>query len=100
MSKTENSLARLKAEYPELTAGHIRLMKFYSNPALAGPRISPELAALVRHLFTDEEAEVAQHLQIGRGRDARSLRAPGLAAERVSAACTNTPKRVLFRPSS
>jgi len=70
MSKTENSLARLKAEYPELKAGHIRLLQFYSNPALAGPRITPELAALVRHLFTDEEAEVAQHLQIGRGRDA------------------------------
>ena len=77
MGKNEDSLEKLKAEYPELTPGHIRLMKFYSNPALAGPRITPELAALVRHLFTDEEAEVAQYLEIGRGRDA------GYVAQRV-----------------
>ncbi|MCX5858854.1 MAG: 4Fe-4S binding protein [Proteobacteria bacterium] len=70
MGKHEDSSEKLKAEYPGLTPGHIRLMQFYSNPALAGPRITPELAALVRHLFTDEEAEVAQHLEIGRGRDA------------------------------
>ncbi|UCD85268.1 MAG: 4Fe-4S binding protein, partial [Deltaproteobacteria bacterium] len=47
-----------------------RLLKFYSDPAHIGPHISDELAALVRHLFSEEEAEVAQHLKIISGKTA------------------------------
>ncbi len=45
-----------------LTAAHHRITKHYASPLLFGPPPNDELAALVMHLFTEDEADLAQHL--------------------------------------
>jgi len=41
---------------------HFRIMKHFSSPLLLGPAASEKLLALVVHLFTEEEADLVQHL--------------------------------------
>lgn len=44
------------------TAAHRRVMKNYSSVLIAGPPPGEDMLELVTHMFTGEEAEVAQHL--------------------------------------
>ena len=41
---------------------HHRLVRYFSSPLLVGPPPSDDLLALVMHIFTGDEANVAQHL--------------------------------------
>ena len=61
------------AAHPDLTPAHVRLLKYYANPWRLGPFLSDELVALILHLYSDEEAEIAQHLRIGSARTADAV---------------------------
>jgi Pyruvate/2-oxoacid:ferredoxin oxidoreductase delta subunit len=45
-----------------VTPAHLKLLHNYASPLLAGPPPSDALLEIVMHLFSEEEAEVAQHL--------------------------------------
>jgi len=60
-------------EYPGVTRPHLVLAKAYSSPALSGPPMCDELVALVEHMFTDEEAEIVQHIKPFRAKSAANL---------------------------
>ncbi len=55
------------------TRAHFRIMGHFSSPLLLGPPASEKLLALVTHLFSEEEAELVQHLQPLRPRKATKI---------------------------
>jgi len=57
------------------TPAHHRIMKHFASPFLLGPPPSEDLLALMMHMFTAEEAEVAQHLPPLRPRTAEKVAA-------------------------
>jgi ferredoxin len=57
------------------TAAHHRIVEHYASPLLAGPPPGDELLELVLHMFTADEAELAQHLPPLRPRPARRVAA-------------------------
>jgi len=70
--------------YPSVSRAHMDLVRTYSSPALLGPPVCEELVALVEHMYTEEEAEVARHLKPWRPRTASSLaRASGRPLQEV-----------------
>ena len=54
---------------------HFKVMEHFTSPWLLGPGPSEKLLALVVHLFTEEEAEVVQHLTPLRPKTARKVSA-------------------------
>ncbi|MHB8895640.1 MAG: ATP-binding protein [Candidatus Geothermincolia bacterium] len=60
-------------EYPHASKAHVALAKSYSNPVLLGPPVSDTLLELVKHMYTDDEADVVQHLKPMRPRTAAGL---------------------------
>ena len=52
---------------------HHRLTRFYASPLLLGPPSSDDLLALVVHTYTDEEADLVQHLPPLRPRTAAQV---------------------------
>jgi len=66
-------LRELARKNPGLTEAHLKLIDFYSQTFLLGPPAEKELLELVAHLFTPEEAEIAQHLPFIYGRTAKSI---------------------------
>jgi electron transport complex protein RnfB len=56
-----------------VTPAHRRIMKHYTSPFLMGPPPSDTLLELIAHLYTEEEAELAQHLPPLRGRTAEQI---------------------------
>ena len=78
---------------------HHRLVRHYASPLLIGPPRSDDLLALVMHIYTDDEAEVVQHLPPLRPRTAaRVARAGGLDPAEVARVLEQmaTRKRVLL----
>ncbi|MBC7253114.1 MAG: 4Fe-4S dicluster domain-containing protein [Actinobacteria bacterium] len=70
--------------YPSVSRAHMDLVRTYSSPALLGPPVCDQLVALVEHMYTEEEAEVARHLKPWRPRTASSLaRASGRPLQEV-----------------
>jgi len=64
------------------TPAHFRVMEHFSSPWLLGPAPSEKLLAMVLHLFTDEEADLVQHLSPLRPKSAgRVARLSGRSAE-------------------
>jgi len=55
------------------TGAHHRLVKSYASPLFFGPPRSEALIELVTHLYTEHEAEVAQHLLPWRPRTAEKI---------------------------
>jgi Pyruvate/2-oxoacid:ferredoxin oxidoreductase delta subunit len=49
-------------DYPTTPKAFLEVAKIFSSPLLIGPPICDELVALVRHMFTEEEARVVRHL--------------------------------------
>jgi len=49
-------------DYPGIPQVFLEVAKKYSSPLLIGPPICDELVALVRHMFTEEEARLVRHL--------------------------------------
>ncbi len=64
---------RKPADYPHVPKAQLEVARRLTNPAVMGPPLCDELIALVRHVFTEEEAEVARHLRTLRGRTAAQL---------------------------
>lgn len=71
--RTRTVQARKPADYPHVPAAYLEIARRLSNPAVMGPPLCDELIALVRHVFTDEEAEVVRHLRTVRGKTAGQL---------------------------
>jgi NAD-dependent dihydropyrimidine dehydrogenase PreA subunit len=68
--------------YPGVSRAHLAVANNYSSPLLQGPPLCDELLALVEHMYTDEEADVVQHIKPLRFRKATAL-----------AAATGRPRR-------
>ena len=60
-------------DYPGASRAHLDLVKSYSSPLLMGPPVCDELVALVEHMFTEEEADVARHVRPWRPKTATSI---------------------------
>lgn len=60
-------------DYLGLPPAYRDLVKKYSNPLLAGPPVCDELVALIEHVYTAEEAEIARHIPLVGGRTARGI---------------------------
>ncbi len=61
--------------YPEVPKPYRDVAQRYANPLLFGPPICDELMALVRHMFTEEEAALVRHLSSPRGKTASAIAA-------------------------
>ena len=56
-----------------VSKAHMAVAKNYSNPVMLGPPLCDELVALIKHLYTEEEADVLQHINPYRARAAEGL---------------------------
>ena len=56
-----------------ITAAHRRVMKHYASPLLGGPPPSDDLLELVTHMYTENEADLVQHLPPLRPRTAEKV---------------------------
>jgi len=63
------------ADYPGVPQAYLEVARHYSSPLLIGPPICDELIALVQHMFTHEEASLAQHIKFPTGKTAASVAA-------------------------
>ena len=54
----------------DATDAHRRIMKHYSSPLLVGPPQSDDLLELIVHIYTEDEADLVQHLKPLRPRTA------------------------------
>jgi ferredoxin-like protein FixX len=59
------------ADHP--TPAHHKIMARYASPLLYGPPKSDDLLELVCHMYTEEEAELVQHLPVFRPRTAEKI---------------------------
>lgn len=75
----------IPGEYPGAAQAHIETAKNYSSAGLIGPPLCDELIELVRHMFTEEEASIVQHLKPFRIKTAEAVaRAEHRPADEVS----------------
>lgn len=51
------------ADYPGVLKYYLEVAKNYASPLLLGPPICDELVALVKHMYTEEEAALVRHLK-------------------------------------
>ncbi len=58
-----------------VTQAHHRLVKHYASPLLGGPPPSDDLLELVTHIYTEDEADLVQHLPPLRPRTAEKVAA-------------------------
>ncbi len=75
MDGTARMAARKIGDYPGVNRAHLDLVKSYSSPALMGPPVCDELVALVEHMFTADEADMARHIKPWRPKTAASVAA-------------------------
>lgn len=69
-----------------VSEAHMAVARLYSSPFLLGPPVDTRLTDLVRHMFTEEEAELVRHLKPWRVKPAEKLAAAaGMTAERADA---------------
>ncbi len=66
-------IRKLGADNPGATPAHLKIVEFYSQKILIGPPPSQELLELIVHLYTPEEAEIAQYLPLIYGKTAGSV---------------------------
>jgi Pyruvate/2-oxoacid:ferredoxin oxidoreductase delta subunit len=60
-------------DFPGVPEGHLQVARKLSSPLLMGPPICEELVAFVRHLFTEEEADLVRHLSGLRGKSVKDI---------------------------
>jgi Pyruvate/2-oxoacid:ferredoxin oxidoreductase delta subunit len=60
-------------DYSHIAQAWLDVAQQLSNPLRMGPPICDELIAFVQHVFTEEEASVARHLHMLRGRTAAAI---------------------------
>ena len=69
-------------DYTGATRAHLEIARRYASPLLLGPPMSEDLLALVRHMYSEEEAELVRHLKVHRPATAvRLSRASGIPLE-------------------
>ena len=56
-----------------VTPAHRRVMKHYASPLLGGPPPSEDLLELITHMYTEDEADIVQHLPPLRPRTAEKV---------------------------
>ncbi len=79
-------IRKLEKSNPGVTPAQINLVEFFSKPLYFHPPATRELLELVVHLYTPEEAEVAQYLSLMFGQTALEISSrTGLPEEEVSA---------------
>jgi Pyruvate/2-oxoacid:ferredoxin oxidoreductase delta subunit len=65
--------ARTIRDYDDLPAAIRNISKNYATPLLIGPPLCDELIALVQHMYTEDEAALAQHIKTPLGISAREI---------------------------
>ncbi|RJP33446.1 MAG: 4Fe-4S dicluster domain-containing protein [Actinobacteria bacterium] len=75
MHGTGGVVTRKIGDYAGVSRPHLDLVKSYSSPTLLGPPVCDELVALVEHMFTEEEAEIARFIKPWRPKSAASIAA-------------------------
>ena len=75
MDTTGRMAMRKIGDYPGVSRAYLDLVRSYSSPMLLGPPVCDELVALVEHMFTAEEAEIARHIKPWRPKTAGSIAA-------------------------
>ncbi len=60
-------------EYAELPAAYRKIAGNYATPLLIGPPLCDELMALILHMYTEDEARLAQHVTNPLGISAREI---------------------------
>jgi len=73
----------------DAAASQIALAKVFSSVTLLGPPMDEKLVRLIRHLFSPEEAEIAQHLPYYYPRSQQSLK-------KLAAKVGRTPEEILL----
>jgi Pyruvate/2-oxoacid:ferredoxin oxidoreductase delta subunit len=73
MPKTKTAIGRKRSDYPRVAAAHLDVAQLLASPFRSGPPLCDELIAVVEHLFSEEEAAVARHLKLYRGRTATQV---------------------------
>lgn len=73
MDGTARAAARKTGDYPGVAQAFLDVARSYSSPLLLGPPLCDELLALIEHMFSEEEAEVARHIKPWMPRTAASL---------------------------
>ena len=49
-------------EYADLPSAYRKIARNYATPLLIGPPLCDELIALILHMYTEDEARLAQHV--------------------------------------
>ena len=63
----------LDGDHDSPSGAQMTLARAYSSPFMLGPPMCDELIAIVRHMFTEDEADIVQHLKPMRARTAAGL---------------------------
>ena len=59
-------------DYPSVPKSYLEVAQNY-GPDLSGPPLCDELVALIQHMFTEDEADVLQHLKPGESKTAQEI---------------------------
>lgn len=79
-------VVRRPGDYPDVPPAYLEIAQSYANPLWFGPPLCDELVALVRHMFSEEEAELVRHIKSPLGKTAAAVaRAARQPVERVRA---------------
>jgi hypothetical protein len=60
-------------DYPDIQPAYRSIARNYATPLLIGPPLCDELMALILHLYTEEEAQLAQYVTSPVGISAREI---------------------------
>jgi Na+-translocating ferredoxin:NAD+ oxidoreductase subunit B len=60
-------------DYPDILPAYRNIARNYATPLLIGPPLCDELLALILHMYTEEEAHLAQHVTSPVGISAREI---------------------------
>jgi electron transport complex protein RnfB len=60
-------------DYPDIQPAYRNIARNYATPLLIGPPLCDELMALILHMYTEEEAQLAQHVTSPVGISAREI---------------------------
>ncbi len=71
--RLKNVRPRKLSDYPQVPRPWLDVAQRLSSTVRMGPPICDQLVAFVQHVFTEEEASVARHLGLFRGRTAASV---------------------------
>jgi len=60
--RTRSVRKKVPADYATEPRAYLEVARHYSSPLLLGPPLCDQLMALVRHMYTEEEAELVRHI--------------------------------------